>query len=495
MGIKMKYVINGRSPAPFFNFFEELCAIPHGSGNEGQIADYLCAFAKARNLEFYRDELNNVLIKKPAAAGYEDKGAVVLQAHVDMVCEKLPASVHDFTRDPLKLKANGDILSATDTTLGADDGAGVAAMLCALNDATLAAPALECLFTVSEETGMNGADGFDYTRISGRYLINLDNGAEGVACCGCAGGLETDILLPCETVPLDGKLMRVTVSGLAGGHSGVEINCGRRNAITLLASALLELYQSAPFCLVSIEGGTKYNVIPSTATAVISFFGAPEAKTAERSLRDYFAGKKVNFAKADKGFRYTFGSGADAANLGEKLTYRSTRTLLSLLASAPSGVRKYMPDDNSQVLSSVNLGILRPWDGGYKLSFFARSCDDNENEETRSILAGIATLAGGSLDILSFHPGWKYKRGGRLQTAYEKALKKVTGKNAYFENIHAGLECGIITAAFNKLDGAERTEAISIGPDMYDIHSAAERLDLASCSRFYAILSDLLTNL
>ena len=501
----MNYVVKDRTPASLFRFFEEICAIPHGSGNEKAIADYLCDFAKERSLECYRDDLNNVFIKKPAYKGYESRPAVMLQAHTDMVCEKLPESTHDFTKDPLELSVKGDMLTANGTTLGADNGIGVAAMLAALDSSELESPALECLFTVAEETGMDGVQGFDFSRTTARNVVNLDNTGEGVACCGCAGGIDATFILPCEYAPRYGKTVVVSISELAGGHSGVDIDLGRQNAIKLLSKALLALYQETPFCMVTMTGGAKPNVIPASASAVLTFFGTAEAKAADSFLKKWLTEAKTLFCRADKKIKYTFKnlSAENEATVvpanGEfakaQLTYKSTFRLLSLLAAAPSGVLKYMPDDKSQVLSSVNEGVLRHDGDKFRLTFFARSCFDREYMETVSMLSALGKAYGAEVQVSAPHPGWKYIRGGSLQKAFEQTCKETLGKNAIFENIHAGLECGAIISAMNAIDGKETAQAISIGPNLHDIHSVKEAVELTSCENFYTLIAGILKKL
>lgn len=493
----MEYLINDREPQKMFNFFEEICSIPHGSGNESKLSDYLEEFAKKHSLEYYRDALGNVLIRKPSSDTRNDTESVMLQAHIDMVCEKLPEIDRDFNVDPLKLKVDGDMLSASGTTLGADNGIGVATILSILDCDNIVHPELECLFTISEETGMDGALGFDYSMIKSRRIVNLDSTEEGYACCGCAGGTDLGITLPIERIPTLPKLVTVSISGLAGGHSGQDIDLGRQNAVKLLSTALLSLYQNVKFCLVSIDGGVKPNVIPSTASATLAFFDNSIAKTADKFLKDTFNSSKANFCRADKGFRYSFknATASDAVAMTGVFSYRSTATVLAYLASAPFGVLKHMPDDRTSVLSSVNLGVLRTEAECCKAIFFARSDDDNENTETVNVISGATHLAGGSCEITSSTPGWKFKKGGALQVAYSKACKHILGKTPKLGSIHAGLECGAMIAALNAIDGKEGAEAISIGADLYDIHTVKERVSLSSCERFYRIVTELLYEL
>lgn len=497
---QMEYLIKDRYPKAMFKAFEDICAIPHGSGNEAGIADLLVDFAKERSLEYYRDALGNVLIRKDASADKRLSSPVMLQAHTDMVCEKLPGSEHDPLRDPLKLKLSGDTLSADGTTLGADNGIGVAAMLAVLDDDTISHPELECLFTVSEETGMDGALGFDHTRIKSRLLINLDNTEEGNACCGCAGGADVDVTVPLEHIPALSKKVTLTVSGLAGGHSGQDIDLGRQNAIKLLSLALLALYERMPFCLISLSGGAKPNVIPSSAQATLSFFDGADAKKANALLKEHLASVRSRLCRDDSGFKYSFKTCTNAfdAAIPEEtaaLSYRSTHLLLSYIANAPSGVLKYAPDDRSRVLSSVNLGKLTADVKECRAIFFARSDDEAEIDETVIALGGLTRLVGGASSVTSRTPGWKFKKGGKLKDTFDNVCRQVLGRPAVIESIHAGLECGAIISALNAIDGAERAEAISIGATLCNIHSVKESVSLPSCERLYKIISGILAEL
>lgn len=273
----MNFVIQGREPLSVFHFFEEISAIPRPSYHESGIADYLVSFAKARGLECYRDATNNVLIKKPSTMGKENIPAVLFQGHTDMVCEKNADVEHDFLTDPLKLYVDGKMLRAKGTTLGADNGIAVATMLALLDGEIPEHPAMECLFTTAEEVGLDGANNFDYRLISARRLVNMDSEALGRITAGCAGGLRSDIALPCRVKNFAGRAIRVSVSGLMGGHSGENINSGRANANKLMGRLLAALYGEQKFALVSLSGGSKDNAIPRECEAILAVCDADAA--------------------------------------------------------------------------------------------------------------------------------------------------------------------------------------------------------------------------
>ena len=281
----MEYIIQGRKPERFFRYFEEISAIPRESYHEEKIADYLVNFAKERNLEWYRDDTNNVFIKAPATAGMENKAPVLLQGHTDMVCEKNSGVEHDFSKDPLKLYLDGDLLRARGTTLGADDGCAVAMMLTLLDGELAAHPPIECLFTAAEETGMDGAKNFDYSLISARRMINLDIDSLGNIFCGCAGGVRSDLTLAYTGVDFAGDALSVKLTGLVGGHSGSDINKGRANANKLMGRLLASLLSKTDARLVSVNGGSKENAIPRECEAIVAVSDAELAMEQLSKLR------------------------------------------------------------------------------------------------------------------------------------------------------------------------------------------------------------------
>lgn len=483
----MEYIINGYSPESMFRFFEVIAAIPHGSGNESGIADYICDFAKARSLEYLRDSANNVLIRKPASKGYEDHPVVMLQGHTDMVCEKNADVQHDFERDPLKLSIKDGWLSAEGTTLGGDDGAAVVMMLAILDDKDLPHPELECLFTTAEETSMSGANAFDYTPIKARRIINLDSEDEGTVTVSCAGGADCVFDLETESTDYNGRSLRLTVKGLAGGHSGAEINLCRANANKIMARLLARLYEDEPFKLVSVSGGNKRNAIAREAYAEVCVID--EVRATEVLLKEE-ARITSELSAADAGFRLHVGKGR---RVSSAMTYRSTSAAINLLLLTPDGVVAMSPSIENFVRTSTNLGVVTtdPESGSITACAMARSSVDSELDALIVRFSRLAKLIGAKLTVGGRYSGWAPAENSALADAYAEAFEaRNKGEKARIAGIHAGLECGII---ISRLEGD--TDAISIGPNMRDIHTPAERLDLASCERTYLYVTDMLKKL
>lgn len=485
----MSELLSAYRPAPLFRFFEELSAIPRPSGHEERVADYLVAFAEARGLEVYRDAVHNVLIKKPAAPGYEALDAVLLQGHTDMVCEKNSGVEHDFFRDPLKLRLDGDMLSAEGTTLGGDDGAAVALMLCALDDKTLPAPALECLFTTSEETGLGGADCFDYSRIRATALINLDSEEEGIAWVGSAGAENTVLSLCCDRIPLQNSCVRVSLSGLAGGHSGTDIDHNRYNANLLLARLLRAVYVQTPFNLVSIAGGKMRNAIPREAEAVLA---STDRERLCADLKAAAAKVRAELSPEDQGMRlHADKCGAPADTM---LTFRSTSRLLSLMLSAPAGVQSMSVHMPGLVESSTNLGTVVMTDGSVELGYMSRSSSEGKMDLLEQKFDALAALAGEDVSCTHTgrYSGWEFIPDTPLQNRYKAVYTRLfPGKEPVIASVHAGLECSTICEKTREAGGAE-LDAISIGPDIFDIHSPDERMDCRSLERLWQLLAAML---
>ncbi|MBQ9784841.1 MAG: aminoacyl-histidine dipeptidase [Clostridia bacterium] len=469
----MNYIINGRKPQAVFRFFEDICAIPHPSYHEARVADYLEAFAAERGLFCYRDELNNVLIKKPATKGLEDRAPILLQGHTDMVAEKNGDVEHDFLRDPLKLFLDGDLLGARGTTLGGDDGIAVAIMLAILDGALGAHPALECLFTVAEEVGLNGAHGFDYSKIAARRMINMDSENLGVVTAGCAGGLRSDLSLAYTTVPASGNALRVCVKGLMGGHSGVDIATGRANANKLMGRILAALCKQVRVNILSLEGGSKDNAIPRECVATVAVDDADAALALLREQEALIASELVS---ADAGFVLEV---APAALPAEMLSDADSARVVAILATVDNGIKEMNRDVADLVEWSRNLGVVRTENGAVSFVFSSRSALESRLDASIDELDALARVMGCTSSHYSRYPGWEYAPVSPLRDAYMAAYRAVTGKDARVEVIHAGLECGIIYSKLPDMD------IISIGPDMRDIHSPDERLDLASVEVFW----------
>lgn len=472
-------IVNSKIAPMMFHYFEEICKIPHGSGNEKEIADYLVAFAGARGLDCYRDEENNVFIKKPATAGREGEKPIAMQGHTDMVCEKLPEVEHDFLRDPLKLYVKDGWLAAEGTTLGADDGIAVAAMLAILDGAIASHPALECLFTTSEETGMNGTIAFDFSKVSARRLMNLDSASEAEVVCGCAGGVRSEITFEGDKKEALGEALCVKISGLLGGHSGEDINRGLANANRLMGRILLALQAQMPLCIASIAGGSKDNAIPRDCTAIVV------VKNAQKAV-EIINGEAQNIAaeltEADGNFTCTVESCVGAPAWSAELSAR----ILAAICNAPCGVIEMSRDAEGLVEWSSNLGVIETEGKSVTLSFLSRSTIEARIDHTIRIFDALALACGGTAEHHSRYTGWNYEKNSPLREAYLATFRTLFGKEATPIIIHAGLECGLIRAKVPDMD------MISVGPETLGLHSPSERMNIASAERFWQILEKML---
>ena len=461
----MKEILAGLAPERVFHYFEAISAIPRGSGNTAAVSDFCRGFAEAHGLEVRQDSWHNILIKKPASPGYEAHPAVILQGHLDMVCEKDPDCAHDFLKDGLALFTEGDWIGARGTTLGGDDGIAVAMGLAILEDQTLSHPPLEVLFTTDEETGMYGAAGLDPAWITGRTLLNLDSEAEGILTVSCAGGARCELTLPLEGRRFQGRMKKVTVTGLQGGHSGAEINKGRLNANVVMANFLMTL---PSFRLASIAGGLKDNAIPRASEAVI----ASDADLPALA-REFVQKTKV---PGDPGLEILV---EDAPPAASAFTPEDSRKAVEFLSSLPSGVQAMSSEIEGLVETSLNLGILTSSDDGLLASFSVRSSVNRSKDILLETLTSIAGDFGGKASTHGHYPAWEYAKESRLRRVMVETWKKTTGKEPVVEAIHAGLECGLFSAKLPGLD------AVSIGPDMRDIHTSRERLSISSSRRTY----------
>ena len=467
-----KPVLAGLEPQAVFRFFEELSRIPRESGHTAAVSGWVEDFAKQRGLRCRRDELGNVIIWKDAAPGYEGHPPVILQGHVDMVCVKDPGAVHDFARDPLQLALDGDWLRAGGTTLGGDDGAAVAMMLALLEDNAIPHPPIEAVFTVDEEIGLLGAAGLDCSDLKGRTLINLDSEDEGVLTVGCAGGARCDLEVSLPARPVSGRLCTLDLSGLPGGHSGAEIHKNIPNANRVLAQCLQTLPEAR---LVSLYGGEQDNAIPDRARAV---FVLPEEQA---------DGAAENFHAVKAGAVCSFTHAAHAPV--DALSVEDSRRVLDLILAAPNGVQAMEPDLPGQVRTSLNLGILRLEEGALRLTWSVRSSAAEEKEELIGALKALAEGCGGTFGRRGDYPAWEYRPESRLRDVMVRVYREQAGKEPVVETIHAGLECGLLA---EKLPGLD---AVSVGPDMRDIHSPRERLSVSSVRRIWDYLLAVLTQL
>ena len=465
-------------------FFEEISKIPRASGNEAGVAAYLVEFARSRGLEHSMDQAGNVLIKKPANG--KSSTPVILQGHMDMVAEKDSSSDHDFEHDPIKLIYEGDVLHADRTTLGADNGIGVATALAVLDSAELKHPALECVFTMSEEIGLIGAGEFDFAALEGRRYLNLDCEGEGIATVACAGGVRCDTEYPAPTdVPeIAGRDFKISLDGLAGGHSGEDINKRRTNAHLMLAELISKAVAAVEAAggaasLVSFEGGSKDNAIPRSATAVVR---TDDGETFLNTLNEAADDRMQYLCDVDMLCRMSVNAiPSEGKAIGN--------SLLDLLTTLPNGVLKMEPEIPGCVRTSANVAIVNASDKGIEVTLSCRSSDDTELDGVIDTVGKVAAKFGGTLTTRGRYPGWARKDESEVRPVYADAVRKVLGKDAEFISIHAGLECGIVARKVPDMD------MISFGPIIKDMHSPEECVILSSVDRFAQIVCYMLENM
>ncbi|MBQ5389732.1 MAG: aminoacyl-histidine dipeptidase, partial [Clostridia bacterium] len=450
-------ILEGLKPERVFYYFEDLCAIPHGSGNTKQISDYCVAFAKARGLAVYQDAHNNVVIRKPASTGYEDHETVILQGHLDMVCEKEPTSPINFMTDGLTLKREGDLVFAEGTTLGGDDGIAIAMALAVLEDTTLAHPPIEALFTTDEETGMYGAEGLDASVLSGKTLLNIDSEEEGILTVSCAGGARAGITIPLSTDEVHMPCHTVTLTGLIGGHSGVEIDKGRQNSHVLMGQFLHTLPFS--YQIIDICGGQKDNAIPRQTVAIVAASGDLATAAAE------FV--KANRIETEPDLAITVESTANCA-IGFDMA--SSKRIAEFLATVVNGVQSMSKDIANLVQTSLNLGILKAENNLLTATFAVRSSVESEKTALLETLKATAKAYDGVFESHGHYPAWEYRKDSPLRDTMVEVYKKLYGNAPEVVAIHAGLECGLFAGKIPDLD------AVSFGPNLYDIHTTRERL-------------------
>ena len=473
------YLINDLEPKRMFNYFEDISRIPRGSGNEAAIADFICDFAAKKGLFCLREAVNNVFIRKEATKGYENVPAVMLQGHTDMVCEKNADTVHDFENDPLKLAVKNGWLYAEGTTLGGDDGAAVAAMLAFLEDDDLPHPTLECLFTSGEETSLVGANAFDYSVVTARRIINLDTELEGEAICSCAGSADVVLSVETDRVPIPYRALKITVKGLAGGHSGADIHLGRTSAIRVMGRALAAVYNENPFRLVSLEGGNKPNAIPRECVAQIV---TNDVEGVKATLARVEKEIKAALIPDDKRFCIRVEKGTTE---GTMVSFKQTSAAINCMTLTHNGVYAFMQDSSGFVRTSASMGIVRTEDDRFNFSIMARSSNDGEMESLLLTYQNLAKAIGAEFSLHGRSSGWDFDPSSRLAKDFVRIYKELFGENSdpKVNPIHAGLECGVIVSTLG-----EGCDALSIGPTIVDIHTPDERLDLASCDRFWKLL-------
>ena len=472
-------ILENLQPERVFHYFEEITKIPHGSGNTREISDYLVSFAKEHGLRYIQDESNNVILFKPAAKGYENAPTVMLQGHMDMVCEKEPGSSHDFTRDALKLQVEGDYISAQGTTLGGDDGIAVAYGLALLEDDTLEHPALEVVITVDEEIGLLGATALDASPLQAKCLINLDSEEEGYLWAGCAGGMTAVSELPVRYQEETNEKWKVTVSGLAGGHSGAEIDKNRANATLLLARFLKEAKEQGAYAISELNGGLKDNAIPRTANALI-LAGKEEGNAIAAYAKVFTEALKKEYTGSDEGICVT----VEAQGIGTEPVLHpvSQEKVLFFLLQYPNGIQKMCGFMDGLVETSCNLGITNLTPKALVGSASVRSSVGSAKKALADKIAYLTEFLGGEFQIEGDYPSWEYKQDSALRPLMVEVFREMYHREPEVKVIHAGLECGLF---YEKIPGLD---CVSLGPDMQNIHTTEEKLSISSVERVWEYL-------
>ena len=472
-------------PQEVFTFFEKLCSIPHGSYNLQQISDYLVSFAKERNLEVTQDKELNVIIKAPGTAGYEDKEPVILQGHMDMVAVKDDSVDIDMKTEGLKVTTDGEYVFAEGTSLGGDDGIAVAYCLALLDSKTIPHPPLEVVITTNEETGMDGAAAIDLSGLKGKKMINIDNEVEGQFITSCAGGARVYSKLPVtrDVTFAGAKVLSVKVEGLLGGHSGEMIKCGRGNANIILARTLLEAGDKVNINLISIDGGSADNAIPSSAAAQI-VIGNRDLETFKECVSATEADIKGELEVKDPGLKITVSE--VESSFDKAITADDTKKVLTMICTMPDGVQAMSSAVEGLVETSLNLGIVVTKEAEITLEQSVRSSVESSKDYLIRKLKNIASLFEAGVEISGKYPGWKFRQTSELRDHMVAVYRDMYGKEPRIEAIHAGLECGILSDKIQDLD------CISIGPDMEDIHSPKERLSVKSTANVWEYLKAVL---
>ena len=474
----------GLEPANVFGYFEKICSIPHGSGNTKAISDYLASFAMEHGIRYRQDELNNVIMFQEGTCGMEDHAPVILQGHMDMVCEKDENCPINMETDGLDVAHDGEYVFAKGTTLGGDDGIAVAFALALLADKSIPHPPLEVVITVDEETGMEGATGVDLSELKGRTLINIDSEEEGIFTVSCAGGARGTITLPVTRRAVYGPCVRLTVEGLQGGHSGVEIHKNRANATKVMGELLSRIQKLMPLCLTKLSGGSKDNAIPRSCTVTLVAMGSyierinDVSAQLEQDIRENYDEPEVRI----------YGDDVDAFG-GNALPTDLTAKVIGLLCSAPNGVQAWSKDIAGLVQTSLNLGVAKLEKEELRLTFAVRSSVNQEKRELLDQLAKLAEFNEAEYSEMGDYPAWEYKKDSDLRDTMVRVYRDMFAKEPEVVAIHAGLECGILS---DKLPGLD---CVSIGPEMHDIHTSRERLGIASTQRTWNFLLEVLKNL
>lgn len=534
-------ILEQLKPNAVFHYFEEICNIPHGSSNTKEISDYCVGFAKQHGLRYIQDESNNVIIFKDGTAGYEDLEPVLIQGHLDMVCEKEPDCDIDFEKEGLRLAVRKESVGegsneetyvyAEGTTLGADDGIAVAFALAILASDDIMHPPIEAVFTVDEEIGMLGAAAIDCQELKGKMMLNLDSEEEGFLLVSCAGGVTATCHIPVERIRVQQNMQtaqiiqgRLLVTGLQGGHSGVEIDKGRANANQILGRVLFALKEEMDFEIICVNGGLKDNAIPREAYADIVITESI-SQNVQQFLKRYNeilaneyratdANIHLKWCKETKnGIKATGETVLKQDDESEIKVFdkKSKDAVIAALVNLPGGIQKMSRDVEGLVQTSLNLGILKTDEQEVTMSFSVRSSVKTEKEELVLRLKCLMEALGGTVTCVGEYPAWEYKKDSKLRDlmiqVYEElygegmnhlqslygedvaAGAKRIGKKPVIQAIHAGVECGLFAGKIAELD------CVSFGPNIYDIHTPKERLEVSSVQRTWEYVLEILKRL
>ncbi|MBO5159372.1 MAG: aminoacyl-histidine dipeptidase [Lachnospiraceae bacterium] len=476
-------VLGNLEPKSVFGYFEELCKIPHGSGNMEKISQFCVDFAKEQGLEYIQDDMKNVILIKEATPGYEMCEPLIIQGHLDMVCEKRPDKEKDFLTEGLDLCTDGELIWADGTTLGGDDGIAVAFGLALLADKELSHPRLEVVLTVDEETGLYGAEAIDLSMLKGKKLINIDSEDEGVFTVGCAGGLMLVCKIPMFTEEVEGTVYELKVTGLLGGHSGAEIHKGRANANVVLGRVLQTLDKKVGVDIIKMEGGSKDNAIPRFASAEI-LISAENAEKLAEAVKAEEAVLKNELHASDAGV--TLELTAKGNKAAEVLDATSKITVLHALNNIPNGIQAYSMDIEGLVETSLNMGIMSQDCEELKMSFAVRSSVESAKYYLTERTALFVEMLGGTVETQGDYPGWAYRPESALRDRFVAVYERMYGKKPVVEAIHAGLECGMFSNKIEDLD------CISVGPNMHNVHTSEETLEVASVQRVWEFLCEVI---
>ena len=473
----------GLQPETVFDYFEQICAIPHGSGNTKVISDYLVSFAKGQGLPYIQDADNNVIIFKPGTPGYENHSPVILQGHMDMVCEKDADCSLDMETDGLDITHDGEYVFAKGTTLGGDDGIAVAISLALLASRDIPHPPLEVLITVDEEIGLLGAASVDLSQLKGRTLLNLDSEEEGIFTVSCAGGATATITMPAPKHPVYGPCIRLTVEGLQGGHSGVEIHKNRANANKVMGELLGRIQKIMPLSITSLCGGAKDNAIPRSCQVTAVMLGM-NVEPINEIIETLQAEIRGNFDEPEAVVR---GENVEALG-GNALSAELSSKVISLMCAVPNGVQAMSQEIPGLVQTSLNLGIAK-LDENLTLTFSVRSSVNAEKQALLQKLQELASFHDAAYSQMGEYPAWEYKKESTLRDTMVRIYREMFDKDPQVVAIHAGLECGLLS---EKLPGLD---CVSIGPQMHDIHTSREKLGIASTQRTWQFILEILKHL